>query len=128
MGSAATTLVGAAQPGPARRPPRGVAILKREGMRRELDPGSLALQATVRHTLDPREAFRTATCPRNSHALDDGQSVFTAASSFCAAVFTWPRAATTPETVLVPGLAARLPAAVLSESSAALSALVWACH
>jgi glycolate oxidase len=35
----------------------GVGILKRDGMRRELDPGSLALQAAVRHALDPREIF-----------------------------------------------------------------------
>jgi glycolate oxidase len=35
----------------------GVGILKRDGMRRELDPGSLALQAAVRHALDPREVF-----------------------------------------------------------------------
>jgi glycolate oxidase len=35
----------------------GVGILKREGMRRELDPGSLALQAAVRRALDPREVF-----------------------------------------------------------------------
>ena len=32
----------------------GVGILKRDGMRRELDPGSLALQSAVRHALDPR--------------------------------------------------------------------------
>jgi len=35
----------------------GVGILKRDGMRRELDPGSLALQAAVRRALDPREIF-----------------------------------------------------------------------
>ena len=35
----------------------GVGILKREGMRRELDPGSLALQSAVRRALDPREIF-----------------------------------------------------------------------
>ena len=35
----------------------GVGILKRDGMRRELDPGSLALQSAVRHTLDPRAIF-----------------------------------------------------------------------
>jgi glycolate oxidase len=34
-----------------------VGILKRDGMRRELDPGSLALQSAVRHALDPREIF-----------------------------------------------------------------------
>jgi glycolate oxidase len=35
----------------------GVGILKRDGMRRELDPGSLALQSAVRHALDPRAIF-----------------------------------------------------------------------
>jgi glycolate oxidase len=35
----------------------GVGILKRDGMRRELDPGSLALQSAVRRTLDPLEIF-----------------------------------------------------------------------
>ncbi len=35
----------------------GVGILKRHGMRRELDPGSLALQSAVGHALDPREIF-----------------------------------------------------------------------
>jgi glycolate oxidase len=35
----------------------GVGILKRDGMRRELDPGSLALQTAIRHTLDPRGLF-----------------------------------------------------------------------
>ncbi len=35
----------------------GVGILKRDGMRRELDPGALALQAAVRRALDPREIF-----------------------------------------------------------------------
>jgi glycolate dehydrogenase FAD-linked subunit len=35
----------------------GVGILKRDGMRRELDPGSLALQSAVRHALDPRGIF-----------------------------------------------------------------------
>jgi glycolate oxidase len=35
----------------------GVGLLKRDGMRRELDPGSLALQQAVRHALDPREVF-----------------------------------------------------------------------
>jgi glycolate dehydrogenase FAD-linked subunit len=35
----------------------GVGILKRDGMRRELDPGSLALQSAVRGALDPREIF-----------------------------------------------------------------------
>lgn len=33
----------------------GVGILKRDGMRRELDPGSLALQGAVRRALDPLE-------------------------------------------------------------------------
>jgi glycolate oxidase len=35
----------------------GVGILKRDGMRRELDPGSLALQSAVRRALDPRGIF-----------------------------------------------------------------------
>jgi glycolate oxidase len=35
----------------------GVGILKRDGMRRELDPGSLAMQAAVRLALDPLEIF-----------------------------------------------------------------------
>jgi glycolate oxidase len=35
----------------------GIGILKRDGMRRELDPGTLALQSAVRHALDPREIF-----------------------------------------------------------------------
>jgi glycolate oxidase len=35
----------------------GVGILKRDGMRRELDPGSLALQSAVRRAIDPREIF-----------------------------------------------------------------------
>ena len=35
----------------------GVGILKRDGMRRELDPGSLALQSAIRRALDPREIF-----------------------------------------------------------------------
>jgi glycolate oxidase len=35
----------------------GVGLLKREGMRRELDPGSLAMQAAVRLALDPKEIF-----------------------------------------------------------------------
>ncbi len=35
----------------------GVGILKRDGMRRELDPGSLAMQAAVRQALDPRQIF-----------------------------------------------------------------------
>ena len=35
----------------------GVGILKRDGMRRELDPGSLALQCAVRRALDPLEIF-----------------------------------------------------------------------
>lgn len=67
-----------------------------------------------------------------AQALDDGdaegQSVFTAASRFCAAVLTWPRAVTTPVTVLTPGLAPRLLTAVLSVSRAALSALVCVCN
>ena len=35
----------------------GVGILKRDGMRRELDPGALALQSAVRRALDPAEIF-----------------------------------------------------------------------
>jgi glycolate oxidase len=35
----------------------GVGILKRDGMRRELDPGSLAMQAAIRQALDPLEIF-----------------------------------------------------------------------
>jgi len=35
----------------------GVGLLKRDGMRRELDPGSVALQTAVRQALDPREVF-----------------------------------------------------------------------
>jgi glycolate oxidase len=35
----------------------GVGLLKRDGMRRELDPGCVALQAAVRHALDPRAVF-----------------------------------------------------------------------
>ena len=35
----------------------GVGILKRDGMRRELDPGAVALQAAVRRALDPRGLF-----------------------------------------------------------------------
>jgi glycolate oxidase len=35
----------------------GVGILKRDGMRRELDPGALALQAAVRTALDPLGIF-----------------------------------------------------------------------
>jgi glycolate oxidase len=35
----------------------GVGILKRDGLRRELDPGSLALQQAVRQALDPRRLF-----------------------------------------------------------------------
>jgi glycolate oxidase len=35
----------------------GVGILKRDGMRRELDPGALAMQSAVRAALDPRALF-----------------------------------------------------------------------
>ena len=35
----------------------GVGILKRDGMRRELDPGSLALQSAIRGALDPQGLF-----------------------------------------------------------------------
>ncbi len=35
----------------------GIGILKREGMRRELDPGALAMQDGVRRALDPLGLF-----------------------------------------------------------------------
>ena len=35
----------------------GVGLLKRGGLRRELDPGSLALQRAIKHALDPRHVF-----------------------------------------------------------------------
>ncbi|HMH93511.1 MAG TPA: FAD-binding protein [Streptosporangiaceae bacterium] len=35
----------------------GVGLLKRDGMRRELDPGALAMQDAVRRALDPRGVF-----------------------------------------------------------------------
>jgi glycolate oxidase len=35
----------------------GVGILKRDGMRRELDPGTLALQESIRESLDPLRIF-----------------------------------------------------------------------
>jgi glycolate oxidase len=35
----------------------GVGLLKRDGMRRELDPGTLVLQSAVRKALDPLEIF-----------------------------------------------------------------------
>ena len=35
----------------------GVGLLKRDGMLRELDPGSLAMQDAIRRTLDPRGVF-----------------------------------------------------------------------
>jgi glycolate oxidase len=35
----------------------GVGLLKRDGMRRELDPGALAMQQAVRGALDPRGVF-----------------------------------------------------------------------
>jgi glycolate oxidase len=35
----------------------GVGVLKRDGMRRELDPGSVALQSAVRRALDPLQVF-----------------------------------------------------------------------
>ena len=35
----------------------GVGLLKRDGMRRELDPGSLALQLAIRDALDPLGLF-----------------------------------------------------------------------
>ena len=35
----------------------GIGLLKRDGMRRELDPGALAMQEAVRRALDPRGIF-----------------------------------------------------------------------
>jgi glycolate oxidase len=35
----------------------GIGLLKRDGMRRELDPGALAMQDAVRHALDPLGLF-----------------------------------------------------------------------
>jgi glycolate oxidase len=35
----------------------GIGLLKRDGMRRELDPGALAMQDAIRKTLDPLEIF-----------------------------------------------------------------------
>jgi glycolate oxidase len=35
----------------------GVGLLKRDGMRRELDPGALAMQSAVRAALDPLGIF-----------------------------------------------------------------------
>ena len=35
----------------------GIGLLKRDGMRQELDPGALALQQAVRHALDPLGLF-----------------------------------------------------------------------
>ena len=40
----------------------GVGILKRAGIRRELDPGTLALQDAVRRALDPGELFNPGKC------------------------------------------------------------------
>ena len=67
--------------------------------------------------------------------LDDGEADrqlgFTAARRFCPAVVTPPMAATTPDTVLALGCAARSLTDVLSVASAELSALVcawyWPC-
>jgi hypothetical protein len=58
----------------------------------------------------------------------EGQRVFTAPKRFCAAVVTPPRAATTPDTALALGFAARLLTAVLRLASAAFRELVCACH
>ncbi len=64
------------------------------------------------------------------YVLDDGEAdrqlVFTAAKRSCPAVLTSPRAATTPDTVLAPGCAARSLTDVLSLESAELSELAWA--
>jgi glycolate oxidase len=35
----------------------GIGLLKRDGMRRELDPGALAMQEAVRGALDPLGIF-----------------------------------------------------------------------
>ena len=35
----------------------GIGLLKRDGMRRELDPGALAMQEAVRRALDPSVIF-----------------------------------------------------------------------
>jgi len=35
----------------------GVGLLKRDGMRRELGPGAIALQTAVRRALDPKQVF-----------------------------------------------------------------------
>src|SRR5690349_12413646 len=86
----------------------------------------------MRMSRDGARAHRAATLSlrpdQAAQPLDDGgaegQSVFSAASGFCAAVLTWRRADTTPDAVLTPGLAPKLVTAVLSVSSAALSALV----
>ena len=51
----------------------GVGILKRDGMRRELDPGSLALQAAVRRALDPARSStpaRARPCRRMASVRD----------------------------------------------------------
>ena len=72
---------------------------------------------------------------RNTYVLDDGEADrqlgFTAARRFCPAVVTPPMAATTPDTVLALGCAARSLTDVLSVASAELSALVcawyWPC-
>jgi len=40
----------------------GVGLLKRDGMRRELDPGALALQDAVRSALDPLGLFNPGKC------------------------------------------------------------------
>jgi hypothetical protein len=81
---------------------------------------------------EPRH-FYLCRCPAAglyTYVLDDGEAerqlVFTAARRFCPAVLTAPRAATTPDTELALGCAARSLTDVLSLPSAELSALVWA--
>jgi hypothetical protein len=93
----------------------------------------LQVKAAGRQSRGFWRAFGTASSPRPGlyiYALDDGEAdrqlVFTAAKRFCPAVFTSPRAATTPEAVLAPGCAARSLTDVLSVESAELSELVWA--
>ena len=79
---------------------------------------------------DVAEEFGCSPAPVDTYVLDDGEAdrqlVFTAARRSCPAVLTPPRAATTPDTVLALGCAARSLTDVLSLESAELSELVWA--
>src|SRR5689334_9489066 len=80
----------------------------------------------------PAHGAAAPSFPRRGQALEDGDaeghSLPAAASRSCAAFLTWPRAPVTADTELTPGLALRLPTAVWSVASAALSALVCSCH